>query len=74
MFTDAGNYLSIHVDDIVPGKATVTINTVYSGGAVGAGEICGDKYHGVVRSCPAGTQCQAKRSGQIQSIDYFCLP
>ena len=74
MFTDAGNYLSIHVDDIVPGKATVTINTVYSGGPVGAGEICGDKYHGVVRSCPAGTQCQAKRSGQIQSIDYFCLP
>jgi len=74
MFTDAGNYLSINVDDIVPGKATVTINTVYSSGAANAGEICGDKYHGEVRSCPAGTQCQPRRTVPIQSIDYFCLP
>jgi len=73
MFTDTANYLSINVDDIVPGKATVTINTVFSSGAVNAGEICGDKYHGQVRACPAGTQCMARRTGEIQTIDYFCL-
>ena len=73
LFTDVGNYLSVHVDDIVPGKATVTINTVFSGGAVNAGDMCGDKYHGEVRSCPAGTQCQPRRGTEIQTIDYFCL-
>ncbi len=73
MFTDVANYLSINVDDIVPGKATVTINTLYSGGAVSAGDICGDKYHGQVRSCPAGTQCKPRMGAEIQTIDYFCL-
>jgi hypothetical protein len=73
MFTDSANYISINVDDISPDKATVTINTFFSAGAVGQGEICGDQYHGQVRACPSGTDCQPKRGQEIQTVDWFCL-
>jgi hypothetical protein len=85
-FTDAANYISIYVDDVVapigpngasPGSATVTVSQLYSSGAAAAGDVCGDKYHGVVRDCPAGTECRASvsntRTDRLQSIDFYCL-
>jgi hypothetical protein len=72
VFTDLAHYVSITVDTIALHSATITIRTHVSS-PVGAGEICGDKYVGEVRQCPAGLSCKVKRSGQIQTIDYFCL-
>ena len=72
-FTDKGNFLSIKVDDIVPGAATITVNTAFSSGTLTAGDICGDKYRGEDGKCPPATTCMARRTGQLVSIDWFCL-
>ena len=72
IFTDTGNYLRISVDDIVPGAATVTINTAYSTTLPQVGDWCGDKYRDQVLTCPSGTQCIPRRAGEIQTTDYFC--
>jgi hypothetical protein len=71
-FTDTGNFLSITIDSITPQAATITIDPRFVSGAT-AGQVCGNKYVGVVRSCPAGTTCDARRTGTLVSVDYFCL-
>ena len=74
MFTDSSNNISISVDSIVPGAATITINSTYSTSAPGVGDWCGDKYRGQVLTCPASTTCRHKTSGQLMSVDWYCLP
>jgi hypothetical protein len=71
-FTDAGNFLSIGVNALTPQSATITIDPVFSI-AAGRGEVCGNKYVGVIRACPAGSTCDARRTPPLVSIDYFCL-
>jgi hypothetical protein len=73
-FTDIGSFISVSVDDIVPGAATLTINTAYAGPVAQLGEKCGDKYVGVVRQCAGTLQCGARSSREIITIDYFCQP
>jgi len=72
-FTDRGNFLSIAVDDIVPGKATISVNTAFAAGPASAGDPCGDKFRGEVVGCPPGTDCRPRRTGALVSIDWFCL-
>lgn len=72
-FTDTGNFLSISVDDIVPGEATITINTAFTSGTAAVGALCGDKFRGQVTPCVSGSTCQARRTGSLVSIDWFCL-
>jgi hypothetical protein len=72
-FTDSGNFLSISVDAIVPGEATITINPAYSPGTAPVGSVCGDKFRGQVTTCAAGSTCRARQTGTLVSIDWFCL-
>ena len=74
MFTDPDNFISIRVDAITPGAATVTINTLYSPGTASADGLCGSKWRGEVSACPATLECKPRRNGQIQSVDWYCLP
>ena len=73
VFTDKGNYLSIAVDNISLGNATITINTAYSPNILHVGDQCGDRYRGEVLACPNGTQCKSKRLGsQLETVDWYC--
>jgi hypothetical protein len=72
-FTDLTHYVSMTVDAIDVHSATITFRTHVSSSAA-ANELCGNKYVGEVRQCPAGLMCKARRNGQIVSIDYYCLP
>jgi len=72
VFTDLGNYLSISVDSFTAHAATVTIRTRVSSPAQ-LDQICGDKFFGVMRQCPAGSVCKPRITGQLTTIDYFCL-
>jgi hypothetical protein len=72
-FTDTGNFLSITVDDMGAGQATIRINTAFTSGPAAVGDLCGDKYRGEIANCPAGTDCRARKTGQLVSIDWFCL-
>ena len=71
LFSDSGNGVSVAVDDIAPGGATIMIG--YSFGAVPVDSLCGDKFQGGVRECPVGSTCRARRTGSLVSIDWFCL-
>jgi hypothetical protein len=73
VFTDSNNFLRISVDDIVPGEATITVNTAFASGTAAPGALCGDKYRGQIANCPPTTDCMARRTGQLVSIDWFCL-
>ena len=74
-FTDLANFLSVHVNAIAPGGASVTINTAYSVAAGQNGDRCGDKYRGQVIACAAPLQCGPKRlTPPLITVDYFCLP
>jgi hypothetical protein len=74
-FTDVNNYLSITVDDIVAGAATVTINPAFvPGGVAQLGDRCGDKYRGVVIPCAGALRCGQRGSPPLVSIDYYCQP
>jgi hypothetical protein len=68
----ADTYVSIAVDSIVPGAATIIVNNAYSASPAALGEWCGEKSRGQVRACAAGLQCDARRTGQLVSIDWFC--
>lgn len=72
VFTDVANYTRISIDDIQNTKAVITIRTDFSPTAPAVGSICGDKYRGAVLPCPSGSTCRTRRTGQIQSIDFFC--
>jgi hypothetical protein len=71
-FTDAGNWISVSVDDIVSGAATITVNTAYSAAPGQLGDLCGDKFRGEVIACAAGLRCDARRDPPLVSIDYYC--
>lgn len=75
-FTDTRNFVRISVDDVAPEAATVTINTMYSPGqSPGAlNDVCGERSTGQTRPCSAGLRCARRSSGQIISIDMFCMP
>jgi len=73
VFFDTANFLRISIDSIATGGATITVNNAFSTAAPAAGAICGDKYRGQVLACPSTTQCMSRRTGMIQSIDWFCL-
>lgn len=70
-FTDTGNFLAIRVDAMTPQSATITIDPVLATPA-GVGDVCGNKYVGQVRPCPANSICDARRTPPLVSIDYFC--
>ena len=73
VFTDSQNYLSIRVDRVGGGSATVTINTAASAGALPLGGMCGDKYRGQVHACIAPGTCATRRLGSgLQTVDWFC--
>ncbi|MFL5561740.1 MAG: hypothetical protein ACJ79K_09725 [Gemmatimonadaceae bacterium] len=74
MFTDIGSFISVTVDDIVLGAATVTINTAYAGPPAQLGDKCGDKYVGVVRQCVGALRCGARSNPPLVTIDYYCQP
>jgi len=74
MFTDSANNISISVNSIAPGAATITINTTFSTTPPGVGGWCGDEYKGQVLACPAATTCKSRLAGGLQSVDWFCLP
>jgi len=70
-FTDESNFLSITVDTMNAQSARITIDPVYSTAAK-VGDVCGNKYVGQIRSCPAGSFCDARRTPPLVTIDYFC--
>lgn len=70
-FTDAANFLSVTVGATTPQSATITINPRFASTA-NLGDVCGNKYVGAVRPCPAGAVCDARRTPPLVSIDYFC--
>jgi len=72
MFTDPGNFISIAVNTIASGAAAITVNTAYSTSAGARNEWCGEKSRGQVRACAAGLQCDARRTGSLVSIDWYC--
>jgi hypothetical protein len=75
-FTDTRNFIRISVDALAPDAATVTINTMFSPGQTpGAlNEVCGNTSTNQTRPCASGLRCIRRSSGQIISIDFFCLP
>lgn len=72
-FTDSANFLSITVDATTAQSATITINPRFSSSA-SLGDVCGNKYVGEVRTCPAAAVCKSRVLGrtQTQTTDYYC--
>ena len=70
-FTDIGNFLSIKVDALTADAATITINPIFAPPA-NLGDVCGNKYVGQIRPCPANSICDARRRPPLVTIDYFC--
>lgn len=70
-FTDIGHFLAIRVDAMNAQSATITIDPVFAPPAR-LGDICGNKFVGQIRACPASSVCDARRNPPLVTIDYFC--
>lgn len=70
-FTDTGHFLAITVNAMTPQSATITIDPAFAAPAR-LGDVCGNKYVGQIRPCPASSICDARRRPPLVTIDYFC--
>jgi hypothetical protein len=73
-FRDPANMLSIRIDALQPGQATITVDPSHPAGGLPAGARCGDRAVGQVQACVPGTECRSRRipGGMLQTVDWYC--